>query len=62
MLQPVLRYGRGIIFGVVLAVGAIAAVYSPKVAVAQTVTCWRETCEGDICVSIKIPCPPTNVP
>lgn len=62
MFQPVLRYGRGIIMGVVLAVGIVTAVYSPKVAVAQTITCWMESCEDDVCVKVKIPCPPTNVP
>jgi hypothetical protein len=62
VFQPVLRYGRGIVFGVVLVVGATASVYFPKAAIAQTVTCWREACEGDVCVRIKIPCPPTNEP
>ena len=46
------------------ALGLAAVLYAPGTAAAQegTVTCWAESCEGNVCVRVKIACPTVIVP
>lgn len=41
------------------AFGLATVLYTPRTAAAQTgtVTCWAESCEGNVCVRVKIACP-----
>lgn len=41
------------------ALGLATVLYTPRPAAAQTgtVTCWAESCEGNVCVRVKIQCP-----
>lgn len=64
MLRNVLRIGSAVAFAA-LGSGVLAMFSQP--ARAQTteppkVTCWAESCEGNVCVRIKIQCPKEIVP
>ena len=52
-------YARSAAVLSVPALGLAAVLYSPRPAAAQdgAVTCWAESCEGNVCVRVKIQCP-----
>ena len=65
MLRNVVQIGSVLALAALLGSGVVAVCSQP--ARAQTteppkVTCWAESCEGNVCVRIKIQCPKEIIP
>jgi hypothetical protein len=59
MNRRILRIGNAPALAVVLGSGVLAVFSRPADAWAQqgTVTCWAESCTGNVCVRVQIKCP-----
>lgn len=59
MNRRFLRIGNILALAAVLASGVLAVFSRPADGWAQdgTVTCWAESCTGNVCVRVKIKCP-----
>jgi hypothetical protein len=64
MTRNVLRIGNALAVALALGSGVMAAFSKPADARAQTgtVTCWAESCSGNVCVRVQIECPPILKP
>lgn len=60
MKQKILRFGNALMITGALASGVVAVFSGPGDLWAQTtgtVTCWAESCSGNVCVRVQIECP-----
>jgi hypothetical protein len=60
MKQSILRVGNALMVAGALGSGVFAVFSHPGDAWAQTggsVTCWAESCSGNVCVRVQIECP-----
>jgi len=61
MNRRILRIGNALALAGVLGSGVLAVFSRPADARAQTgtgtVTCWAESCTGNVCVRVQIKCP-----
>jgi hypothetical protein len=60
MRPRILQFGNALLVAVALGIGVVAALSRPGDVWAQTtgtVTCWAESCSGNVCVRVKIECP-----
>lgn len=60
MKRRVLQFGNALLVALALGSGLVAVFSSPADLWAQTtgtVTCWAESCSGNVCVRVKIECP-----
>ena len=57
MSRSAFRIGHAMAVAAALGSGVFAALARPTEAWSQTVTCWAESCSGNVCVRIKIECP-----
>ena len=60
MKRSILRIGNALMVMLALGSGVLAVFSRPAGAWAQTettVTCWAESCSGNVCVRVKIECP-----
>ena len=60
MKQKILHLGNALMVTLALGSGVFAVFSAPGDLWAQTtgtVTCWAESCEGNVCVRVKIECP-----
>ncbi len=59
MKRSILRIGNALMVAGALASGVLAVFSAPRDVWAQTgtVTCWMESCEGNVCVRVQIECP-----
>lgn len=59
MKRRILQVGNTLMVALALGSGVVAVFSSPADLWAQTgtVTCWAESCSGNVCVRVKIECP-----
>lgn len=60
MKRSILRFGNAMVVAGALASGVLAVFSGPRDLWGQTtgtVTCWAESCEGNVCVRVQIECP-----
>ena len=63
MRRRILQFGNALV-ALALGSGVAAALAGPRDAWAQTgtITCWAESCSGNVCVRVQIECPPVVKP
>ena len=64
MFRHLGRYTRAFLLTFSIVAGTVAVAYDPRPAHGQTgpVTCWAESCVENVCVRVKIKCPPVIEP